>query len=220
MTYLETADPHQFQTLLEKTGDYMGRMHAIRFTFPGYIIDDGPLAPPDENGWQHPSWSAQKTQHMALSSLEADQEKLPSEMAAHLNTLFLSMSETLAETFQPPHFVQVNCHSHQYYLSQVAEGWEVSGCLDMEVASAGCYLYDLVGFCIEMAAFFPAITRWWQPFFQGYGREPDFSLFKLLMLGLPELSFKIYGETRWTGTREEILSRLLAASNWHDLFTT
>src|ERR1044071_2802535 len=57
-TRLETADESQFQTLLEKTGAYMGRMHAIQFAFPGYIVDDGPVAPPDENSWQHSSWSA------------------------------------------------------------------------------------------------------------------------------------------------------------------
>ena len=142
------------------------------------------------------------------------------ELAAQLHMLFSNLSGALAEAFQPPHFVQVNCHADQYYLAQAEAGWYVSGCLDMEVASAGCCLYDLAGFSIEMAAFFPSRMRWWQPFFRGYGREPDFNAFKLLMLSFHEIAFKIYGETRWIGTRQEILSRLLAASNWYELFTT
>jgi aminoglycoside phosphotransferase len=218
MTHLKTADARQFQPLLEKTGDYMRRMHAISFAFPGYITGEGPTAPPDENGWQHPCWSAKKTQQEALAALEADRPRLSVEIVAQLDELFSTMPEALAEVFQPPHFVQANCHAHQFYLSQAVDGWQVSGCIDMEVASTGCYLYDLVAFAIEMAAFFPATTNWWQPFFQGYGREPDFGLFKLIMLGLPEICFKIYGETRWPGTRQQILSRLLEALNWQELF--
>src|SRR5689334_14278090 len=81
---LETADASQFQTLLEKAGEYMGRMHAIQFAFPGYIVDDGPVALPDENSWQHPSWSAKKTQQEALNTLEADRPRLSTELAAQL----------------------------------------------------------------------------------------------------------------------------------------
>ena len=149
----------------------MGRMHTIPFAFPGYVVDDGPIAPPDENSWQHPSWSAKKTQQGALATLEADRPRLSVELAAQLHTLISNLSGALAETFQPPHFVQVNCHADQYYLAQAADGWYVSGCLDMEVASAGCTLYDLAGFSIEMAAFFPSSTRWWQPFFQVMGEN-------------------------------------------------
>ena len=198
----------------------MGRMHAIQFAFPGYIVDDGPVAPPDENSWQHSSWSAKKTQQEALATLEADRPRLSTELVAQLHALFLNLSESMTEAFHPPHFVQVNCHANQYYLAQGEDSWYVSGCLDMEVASAGCTLYDLAGFSIEMAAFFPSSTRWWQPFFRGYGREPDFKALKLLMLSFHEIAFKIYGDTRWIGTRQAILSRLLAASNWYELFTT
>lgn len=219
-TCLETADASQFQTLLEKAGAYMGQMHSIRFAFPGYIVDDGPINPPDENNWQHSSWSAKKTQQEALATLEADRPRISSELATQLHALFSNLSASLAAAFEPPHFVQVNCHANQYYLAQGGDNGYVSGCLDMEVASAGCTLYDLAGFSIEMAAFFPSTTRWWQPFFRGYGREPDFDRLKLLMLSFHEIAFKIYGETRWTGTRQEILSRLLAASNWYELFTT
>src|SRR5258708_4598299 len=122
----------------------------------------------------------------------------------------LSLSNgLLAPTFQPPRFVQVNCHSHHYFLQQAANGWRVSGCIDMEVASAGCYLTDLVGFSVEMAAFFPASTQWWQPFFRVSGLEPDFGRSKIFMLGLPEICFRIYGDMNWPGTRQQILSQLL-----------
>jgi aminoglycoside phosphotransferase len=182
MTLLQTADARLFQTLLERTGDYLRRMHAIHFAFPGNIIGDGPTAPPDENGWQHPSWSARKTQQEALAALEADRPHLPVDLYRHLDKLFSTMQDALAPSFQPPRFVQVNCHANQFFLGQAVDSWQVSGCIDMEVASAGCCYYDLVGFGIQMAAFFPSTTQWWEPFFRGYGHEPDFGLFKLIML--------------------------------------
>lgn len=217
MALLDATNAPQFHTLLEKAGEYMGRMHSISFDFPGYIVNDGPTVPPDENGWQHPAWSVRKTQQEAFASLDMDRPHITVELAEQLQSLFLTIPEVLSPAFQPPHFTQVNCHSHQFFLWQDTSAWQVSGCLDMEVASAGCCLYDLAGFCIQMAAFFPA-TSWWLPFFQGYGREPDFDLFKLLLLGLPEICFRIYGETRWPGTRQHILTHLLMASDWDELF--
>jgi hypothetical protein len=90
----------------------------------------------------------------------------------------------------------------------------------VEVASAGDAIFDLVAFALEMAAFHPISTRWWEPFFAGYSTEPDFELFRLHMLTFGEESFKCFGAGRWPGTRQEILSRLLAAEKWEALFAT
>src|SRR5262249_47637578 len=157
--------------------------------FAGYITDDGPSAPPDENSWQHPSWSARKTQQEAFASLEADKPQLATQLYDEIKRLFFTMEKVMDPAFESMRFVQVNFHSQPFFLWEVADGWQVSGCIDMEVASAGCTLYDLVGFGIQMAAFFPPDTEWWQPFFQGYGAEPDFDRFRLLMLGNPEICF-------------------------------
>jgi hypothetical protein len=101
-----------------------------------------------------------------------------------------------------------------------AEGWRVTGFVDMEVASAGDPITDLVTFAIEMAAHFPVSSRWWEPLFVGYGRTPDFWRFKLRLLARHEASLKCHGEARWPGTREENLRDLLAAEGWVALFQT
>lgn len=91
--------------------------------------------------------------------------------------------------------------------------------LDMEVASAGDAGADLVKFSLEMAARFPVASRWWQPFFRGYG-EPDFAQLRLRLLACDEPSFRCLGPDGWPGSREEILQRLLTAQDWAQLFVT
>ncbi|GCE21432.1 hypothetical protein [Dictyobacter kobayashii] len=53
--------------------------------------------------------------------------------------------------------------------------WHVSAFLDMEVASAGDCIADLVSLCISLAQVLPVTSRWWEPLFAGYGQEPDFA---------------------------------------------
>ena len=219
MTLLAKADTQQFQALLEATGDYLRQMHTITFAYPGYIVGSGPTAPPDQDQWQHTCWTSQQTQTDALVILKQDRHRLSPELADQLHGLFSTMEEVLAPEFQPPRFVQTNCHSHHYFLFQTAGEWQVSGSIDMEVASAGGCIFDLVAFGIEMAAFHPATTHWWEPFFGGYGNEPDFNLFRLQMLGFGEASFKCFGGERWSGSRQQILARLMAAKTWNELFT-
>lgn len=217
---LAQAEPYQFDALLEAAGDYLHRMHAITFSYPGYITGDGPLAAPAANEWQHPAWSAEECQRNALTMLERDRHRLSRELAEQLQAIFNSLEERLASAYQPPHFVQVNTHSHQFFMEPQATNWHVTGVLDMEVASAGDTLFDLVAFGLEMAAFHSASTHWWEPFFHGYDGELNFELFRLHMLSFGEESFKCFGPERWPGTREQILTRLLTAKNWAELFVT
>jgi aminoglycoside phosphotransferase len=109
---------------------------------------------------------------------------------------------------------------NQYFLTNKRGGWRVTGCIDMEVASAGDPLYDLVAFAIHMAAEFPPDTYWWQPLFRGYGDTPAFDLFRLRMLGMPEALYRAFDEDKWQGDWETILKRLWDARDWYDLFTT
>jgi hypothetical protein len=153
--------------------------------------------------------------------LERDRALLSPEVANELAAIFATLEEQLAVAYQPLRFVQTNMHSHQFYLvPQQENGWKVTGVLDMEVASAGDSTFDLVACALEMAAFYPASTRWWEFFFGGYGTEPDFELFRLHMLTFGEESFKCFGPERWSGTRQEVLARLLAAEKWETLFMT
>lgn len=215
-------DPATFASLLETAGDYLRRMHAITFPFPGYIVGGGPAAPPDEDAWQHQYWTPRAAQRSARAGLEHDRSRLSPELAAQLEGLFGNMAETLALDFAP-RFVHGDCHAHQFFLDHAAEpsaGWRVTGVVDMEVASAGDRGFDLVKFGLEMAAHFPAATRWWEPLFAGYGETPDFERYRLRLLASSEAEFKCHGPGRWPGTRQEIIGRLLAAPDWSALFTT
>jgi aminoglycoside phosphotransferase len=217
---LAQMDAKHFQALLECAGDYLRRVHEITFAYPGYILGDGPLAAPASNEWQHSVWSAQVCQRNALAMLERDRKRLSLEVANELQALFGSLAERLAPAYQPLRFVQANMHSHQFFLEPQDDDWRVTGMLDMEVASAGDSMFDLVAFALEMAAFHPVSTRWWEPFFHGYNAMPDFELFRLHMLTFSEESFKCFGPDRWPGTRQEILARLLTAKTWEALFVT
>jgi hypothetical protein len=71
----------------------------------------------------------------------------------------------------------------------------------------------LIKFAIEMSGL-GAYARWWEPFFDGYGRAPDFELFRLRLLGAAGREFL----DSWAGTREQILTHILNAQSWEDLF--
>jgi aminoglycoside phosphotransferase len=217
---LAKAEKGEFQALLERAGEYMRRMHALTFAYPGYITGDGPTAAPASGDWQHPAWSVQVCRQSAQAALERERQRLSPAVASQLEATYASLDEQLAPAYQPLRFTQANMHSHQFFLERAGEAWRVTGVVDMEVASAGSAYYDLVAFALEMAAYHPVSTRWWEPFFHGYGCKPEFELFRLQMLTFGEASFKCFGPAYWPGTREEILARLLAADCWEALFVT
>jgi aminoglycoside phosphotransferase len=217
---LAQAEKRDYARLLEQAGAYLRRMHNITFAYPGYLTGNGPVAAPAADQWQHPAWSAEVCQRNALAMLERDRPRLSVGLAERLHTLFASLHEVLAPAYQPLRFVQTNMHSHQFYLERAGADWRVTGVLDMEVASAGSSYFDLVAFALEMAAFHPVSTRWWEPFWGGYGGEPDFELFRAHMLAFGEESFKCFGPERWPGARQEIIGRLFSAEKWEALFVT
>jgi hypothetical protein len=155
-----------------------------------------------------------------LAGLEADVARLSSPLVERLRTLLSTIEEVLAPACAPPRFVHGDCHAHQFFLDREGEDWHVSGVLDLEVASAGDCGEDLMKFSIELAARFPVAMRWWEPLFLGYGRQPDFELFCLRLLGASEAELTCHGEGTWPGTREQVLTRLATAREWADLFTT
>jgi aminoglycoside phosphotransferase (APT) family kinase protein len=213
---LKRATSRRFAQLLEAAGDYLRRLHAITFEYPGYVMDArGPQTRPLPGAWQHTCWTAEQAQRDALSSLERDRPRLPPALADQLQARFAALADALAAECAPPHFVHGDCHAHQLFLTD-----RVSGVVDMEVASAGDCGFDLMKFALEMAATFSPDTRWWEPFFAGYGGPPDFELLKLRLLAAGEDNYTCLGPDGWPGARQDILARLLAARDWRALFTT
>ena len=69
-TLLARADGEESGRLLGAVGDYLRRMHAVTFAYPGYVTGAGPEAPPEEGEWQHRSWTAQARRKAALAMLD------------------------------------------------------------------------------------------------------------------------------------------------------
>jgi aminoglycoside phosphotransferase len=203
----------QWDELLRTTGTYLQQMHHISFRFPGYILGTHPDRPLDDSRWQHPIWSARQRQRTALAQLQQEQSKLSPQTNQQLYRLFSRIEAILAADYQPPRFTHGDCHAHQFYLYQnEVRTWMVSGCVDLEVASAGDCIQDLVKIAIEMVREFPG-RDWWTALFVGYGKEPHFDAFRLRLLCASE------EEMQWPGTRQEVLDHVLQARNWADLFT-
>jgi hypothetical protein len=217
-TWPAATDPAQLGALLETAGAYLRQAHAIIFRYPGYIMAGGPTAPPRADAWQHAIWSAQQTQREAWATLEQDRPRLSARLVRQLEDHFATMADALAPAFQPPRFTHGDCHASHFFLYPETGRWHVAGLTDMEVASAGDCVTDLLKMGVELAALFAGSTRWWEPLFAGYGQAPDFEGCRLRLLGWPEASFTCHGADRWPGSREEQLTRLLAAQDWEQLF--
>ena len=217
-TLLKDADRSQFATLLETTGAFLRQVHAISFEHSGYIMEGGPSAPADEQAWQHWIWSARQTQRDAYTTLEYDRPRLSTALYGELAARFATMETELAVAWQPPRFTHGDCHAEQFFLYNADGHWHVSGFVDMEVASAGDCVADLLKFGIEMMVYFDPATRWWEPFFAGYG-IPDFEQLRLRLLGLHETNFTAHGAGRWPATREQTQRHFLAARDWAGVFT-
>lgn len=219
-TLLAPDDPLTFHALLETVGSYLAQIHAITFTQPGYIMSTGPIPPPSPDAWHHPIWSANATRQEALRTLDHDREQLLPSLAQELQDLFETIPTRLASAFTPPHFTHGDCHAHQFFIvpALAPNTWQITGVVDMEVASSGDCTVDLLKLSLEMAALYPPTTRWWEPFFAGYGPAPDFDLFKLRLLGWAEENFTCYNPTAPSIPRSSRLAHLLAAQSWADLF--
>src|SRR5258706_81298 len=196
--------------LLETTGAYLNQMHAITFAFPGYLINGGPSAPPSEDDWQHSIWTAQQWQKNALATLRHEGRQLAPEVTGRLATTLAGAEQALASVYVPPRYTHGDCWAHQFFLFEEEQRWRVAGVVDMEVASAGDAESDLVHFLIELSSALPAAAHWWEAFFAGYGREPDFGRFRLRLLGTSEAEFSWI----WPGMHGQILMQALDAQGW------
>jgi Ser/Thr protein kinase RdoA (MazF antagonist) len=212
--HLHDASQDTFRQLLTTVGEYMAAMHQIRFPYPGYITSIGLNDPLEPNSWQHPIWTIEQFERDARQTWEEDSQSIPVRLVEEAEAHFRTHISALAEDYAIPHFTHGDCHASQFFLDFDGRNWRVTGVVDMEVSSGGDCGNDLVKFGLEMAALFPAATKWWEPFFEGYGREPNFELMKLRMLAIPHFGYSY----AWPGTREQIFSHVLKARDWEPLY--
>lgn len=200
--------------MLRAIGAYLSRVHAITFQFPGYLSHAGPATDLDQHAWQHRCWSAGQRQRDAQAMLASEKHHLSAGLVRALESEFATIEQRMASAYLPPRYTLGDCHASHFFVFNDADGWQVSGFVDAEVASAGDCGEDLIKFAIEMCGI-GIYTRWWEPFFEGYRAAPDFELFRLRLLGAagPEL-------LGWAGTREQILTHILNAQSWEALFLT
>jgi len=195
--------------LLNAAGDYLRRMHAIRFDHPGYVASAaGPDRDPNPDGWRHGHWVSSVLIDSARSRWHAGDldERLCERLLQHLE----ANREALEADYVPPRMLHGDCHVDQFFFNND----EVIGVVDMEVASSGAPIGDLVKFSIEASSRLGPV-EWWSPFFEGYGETPGFGLFKLRLILSEEAEFKCQG---WQGSYAEIMGRLLRAESWSGLF--
>jgi aminoglycoside phosphotransferase len=195
--------------MLNAAGDYLRRMHAIVFRYPGYVSSvDGPAKHPNPDGWRHGHWASE----VLIDSTKDRWKNGGLEKQLHQGLLeFLEFNrEALEANYSPPRMLHGDCHVDQFFF----DNDEVIGVVDMEVASSGAPIGDLVKFSIEASSRL-GVLEWWIPFFDGYGRTPDFDLFKLRLLCCEEAEFKCQN---WQGSYAEIIKGLYRADTWSSLF--
>ncbi|GAB3417237.1 hypothetical protein GCM10027569_41140 [Flindersiella endophytica] len=204
---------------LRAAGDYLGRMHTLTFDHPGYLLDGPPAGPPDPDRWQHGIWRLERLLNQAFSLWAEDSKLVDPATMDVVSGLLVDQLPALRAAYQPPRFAHGDCHASQFFLACKENHWRVTGVVDLEVASAGSPLEDLLAFTIELAGRLGARPlRWWEPFFEGYARPVDFDLLRFRLLGVHHVNYTCHGENSWPGTRADIVRHLTSARTWTELF--
>jgi len=199
------------QKLLEITGQYLRKMHSIVFQYSGYVTSpSGPENPP-MGGWRHRIWESDALEEQATVRWQKAAHLLGNSLHDHLISQFYELRKPLASEYKPPKMIHGDCHMDQFFFLP----GKVTGVVDMEVASAGDPMADLIKFAIEATSKLSG-TQWWKPFFAGYGIEPNFATFKLRLLCCDYVEFTCQN---WKGTYVQIIERLNNASTWTELFS-
>lgn len=215
---LRALAPEEAGAALRAAGAYLAEMHSLTYQHPGYLID-GPPARPRPNQWLH--WLSRLERFLLhfFENMAADSASVDLATRDAAASLLERTLPRLREAYRPLRFVHGDCHASVFFLTAQDQRWRVSGILDMENCSAGAPLFDLAKFALEMAANFGAHVRWWEPLFQAYGAEPDFDVFRMVLVGHAHINF-VCGERVWPGTRADILGHLLTARTWEEMFDT
>jgi hypothetical protein len=99
--------------------------------------------------------------------------------------LFKGMTDAIRGDYEPPRFTIGNCHISHFFFERVeANGrgtWIVRGLCDLEDASAGDSVTDLVDIELSMVPKWKTYA-WRRPLLEGYGRSVSFEGYKLRLL--------------------------------------
>ena len=202
--------------MLHVVGIYLRHMHAIEFAYPGYLFrEEGPQKAPDEHGWQHFVWALQARQRYTREWIQVHKDELTPLLLSQLEEMVQQVPEVLASAYASPRFTQGDCGIDQIMMAQQNGSWYVTAFLNMEVASAGDCISDLVSLCEGLAQVLPSTSRWWEALFEGYGQEPDFAGFRPRLL----TGWYPYEAHIWPGTGENGFAHLLQAEDWETLFS-
>ena len=126
------------------------------------------------------------------------------------------MAQQLAPDYTPLRLVHGDCHLEQFFLHKDNGQWHINGVVDLEVASSGASVADVLSVCRELAQTLSAHTHWWESLFASYGSTPDFERFKLRLLGF----WYPYQQNVWPGSGDNGFNHILTATNWNELFSS
>lgn len=215
---LQEVDEDDALSILHVTGAFLRRMHAIAFDHPGYLLNGPPNDEPNANEWQHPLWRLPRFLSDACAVWAADREAIGSRGMDEVMQLVTGTLPALQAAFTPPHFTNGDCHAgHVFIRCDPARKWEITGLIDMEVASSGCSAFDIAKFVIEMAGRFRARRDWWTALLAGYGDGVDLDVVRVILLAFPQINYTCYGDGSWPGSRPAIVRHLLRATSWRQL---
>lgn len=212
LTRLSRADAY---SAIRCVGAYLKKMHSISFGHSGYLPPQEPVI---SSQWHHRIWSYHGFQSWADREQETAKKELSHGSFSDVLRYINEWQHKLRKVYKHPRFVHGDCRANQFYLFQRGREWNVSGVLDMEVASAGDCDEDFMKFCAEMSRRFDVETKWWEPLFDGYEEEPDFNLLKLRYLASGQLELSPFAYKEVAGVRELVVQHLLRAKNWLELF--
>jgi aminoglycoside phosphotransferase (APT) family kinase protein len=203
---------------LRQVGRHLAGMHALRYEHPGYLVDGPPVQAPTY-GFQHPSWRFESFLTAAMRTWANDSTEVTPTVMDRLAHLVADSVDDARRSFDPPRFIHGDCHANGFFLDRATSGWTVTGVLDLEVSSAGCPLFDFTKLFIELTGHLTGSGyRWWEPLYDGYGREPDLNVVRLLLAASSHINYTCLGDHAWPGDRQTILSHIVTATGWDTLF--
>jgi len=197
---------------LEAVGAYLASVHRIEFHAAGYVVSaDGPAGPTPPAPVRS-THTPEAAQDEALQDLERSHGRVDVGLRRDLEDRFASMADAIRDDYYPPQFVTGGFHPDHPFLDRVADGLSVVGCVDLEVASGGRTLDDLVTFSTGMMFRFDGSVPWWEPLFDGYGTQPSIEAVRTALLASCGY---LFGELPGLQTTYR---SLLESTTWRQLF--